>query len=258
MDEIDNAEVALEAATDADAIEFRYPAKRVANIWIPEGDRHFEPFLKRSEQVAGAGTYQLPKYRQALAAVTHREAALDIGGHVGLWARVMAQDFREVHSFEPCPPHVECFSLNVAQFSNVTLYECALGDKAGEVELKHPADNTGHSHVVKRGGEFRAPVFRLDSISNFWPEKLRLRIGFIKIDVEGFEAQVLLGAEQTIKRHRPVVLIEQKKDNAERYGKDRYAARDLLRVWGMKELCVMNGDHLMVWPEQAGEASDLS
>lgn len=223
----------------------QYPKQQIAGIWLPATDTHFEPFLRKSPRVAGAGTYQLVKYQQALAAVRCRDVAVDIGGHVGLWARVMAQDFDKVVSFEPCPPHIECFALNTAEMPNVRLIEAALSDKNETLRIEFPADNTGHSHVVRRGGDYVAAAYRLDDVPELLPAG---RIGFIKIDVEGYELQVVAGARETIMRHKPVVLIEQKKQNAERYGKDRYAALMQLRSWGMTEVCVMNGDHLLTWP----------
>jgi hypothetical protein len=39
-------------------------------------------------------------------------------------------------------------------------------------------------------------------------EFLKLKPGFIKIDVEGFEGKVLQGADKTIRSHRPVIMIE--------------------------------------------------
>ena len=55
------------------------------------------------------------------------------------------------------------------------------------------------------------------------------------------------GAENTIKAHRPVMVVEQKPNNAERYGRGRWDAVNVLKSWGMKEKAVISGDHIMVW-----------
>lgn len=63
--------------------------KQVHGIWFPDGDEHFEKQLREAPVVYGAKTYQYKKYVKALAHVSRRMFALDIGGHVGLWSRVM-------------------------------------------------------------------------------------------------------------------------------------------------------------------------
>ena len=48
------------------------------------------------------------------------------------------------------------------------------------------------------------PTYTVDQVTEF----LKLKPGFIKIDVEGFEGKVLQGADKTIRSHRPVIMIE--------------------------------------------------
>jgi hypothetical protein len=72
-------------------------------------------------------------------------------------------------------------------------------------------------------------------------------VDYIKIDCEGFEYRVLQGAEQTIRRCRPVVVIEQKPHDA--YSKDygQFAAIALLQEWGMIKLDQVKDDWIMGW-----------
>jgi len=71
-------------------------------------------------------------------------------------------------------------------------------------------------------------------------------IGFIKIDVEGYEYKVLLGAKETIKKYRPVLLVEQNRGNLN--------AIELLKTWNYSCVGVdkiQNHDYLMV-PNESG------
>lgn len=211
--------------------------KQVLGIWLPDGDEHFKSQLPAGPVVGGKATYQYKKYLAALRCVEVRNHAVDIGGHVGLWSRVMAMDFQKVTAFEPLAAHRECFARNV-EAANVTLHPLAVGAAAGTIQIMMPADNTGNSHVGECGEECQ--VIRLDDAGLD-------KIDFLKIDVEGFEYEVLIGGESTIKDHRPVVVVEQKRNNAERYGRGQWDAVKLLKSWGMKEAEVISGDHIMIW-----------
>jgi hypothetical protein len=70
---------------------------------------------------------------------------------------------------------------------------------------------------------------------------------YIKMDCEGYEYRILQGAEQTIRRCRPVVVIEQKPHDAysKQYG--QFAAVTLLQEWGMVELDQVKDDWIMGW-----------
>lgn len=211
--------------------------KQIKGIWFPDGDTHFAAQLAAGPLVDGKGTYQFAKYQAALKYAKDRGHAVDIGAHVGLWSRVMAMDFDRVTAFEPLAAHRECFIENV-EHSNVALVPCALGDQAGTVNIHMPADNTGHAHVLDAGEACNLET--LDSQSLPF-------IDLLKIDVEGFERAVVMGGERTIRDMRPVIVIEQKPNNAERYGQGRWDAVKLLKSWGAREAEVIKGDHIMVW-----------
>lgn len=209
--------------------------KLVRGIWFPDGDSHFEAQLEANPLIDGRGTYQLRKYRAARDLVQNRRHAVDVGGHVGLWSRVMALDFAKVTALEPLSAHRECFVLNAP---GVTLLPFAAGAHAGDVRVRMPPDNTGNAHIDDLGENVR--MVTLDSL-DLDP------VDLLKIDVEGFERAVVEGAEQTIRRNRPVVVVEQKPKHAERYGWRQLDAVAFLKDLGMAEVTVMNGDHILTW-----------
>jgi hypothetical protein len=102
-------------------------------------------------------------------------------------------------------------------------------------------DNSGHSHLDPNTmGAGDVQVVRLDNLNLH-------DINYIKIDCEGYEYRILQGAEQTIRRCRPVVVIEQKPHDAysKQYG--QFAAVDLLKNWGMVKLDQVRDDWIMGW-----------
>jgi FkbM family methyltransferase len=136
------------------------------------------------------------------------------------------------------PAHRECFVKNVTA-ENVNLYACALGAAESEVNMTTYAGNSGHSHVADNG-EIRAQMRTLDSFAF-------VDVDLIKIDVEGFEYHVLLGARKTLGRCKPTIIVEQKPGNGSRYGHGDLGALQLLGGIGMKIVAKKAGDYILTW-----------
>lgn len=220
--------------------------KEIRGIWFPDGDDHFADQLAGGPLVDGKGTYQWKKYQLALPYVKNRGHALDVGGHVGLWSRVMAMDFETVTAIEPMSALRECFARNVPD--SVKLLPYAVGDRPGRAWLGFPTNNTGNARVASVGGEIYETTDKSELVEVVTIDGLGLSsVDFLKIDVEGYEFEVITGAEQTIRSYKPVMIVEQKPAQAERYGRGRYDAVGLLKSWGMKQAVEIGGDHIMVW-----------
>ncbi len=213
--------------------------KQVKGIWLPDDDTHFAKALETSPVVDGAATYQLTKIEKCLAVTERKRVALDIGAHVGLWSRILAKHFVTVEAFEPMPPLRECWKRNMEGRTNAHIHPEALGASAGDSEMVYIDGNSGNSRVMHSGGVF-VRMLTVDAL-------MCDSVDFIKIDVEGYELQVLQGAEETIKFWQPAVLIEQKPGNAENYGHKRLDASHLLDSWGMSLLWEKAGDRCYGW-----------
>ena len=231
--------------------------KQYRGIWLPNSDTHFAEHLEKGPLYRGAGTYQLKKILLAMQVVkSHMPAqgvAIDIGAHVGLWSRYLVDHFKTVIAFEPVPAHIECFKANLAKElradpdSRVILYQHALGSEHGHITIETTPDNSGNAHVSAPGSKpnghgVQVPLYKLD-------EHILAghSVSFIKIDVEGFELEVLKGGEQTIKREKPVMVIEQKPGHGKRYGFGDTAAVELMKQWGASVAWQKAGDYCMVW-----------
>lgn len=151
--------------------------------------------------------------------------SLDVGANVGLFTYYLARYSRHVHAFEPNP--LACDVLQSVADRNVTVHRTALTDRAGEVELYVPRNRKGWSSnggslQQMRWGDFgrvRVPGRRIDDLG-------LSDIGFIKIDVEGHELAVLRGAQETLRRDRPNLFVENEHSHA---GGDAAAVFDLLK-----------------------------
>jgi len=138
-----------------------------------------------------------------------RRVSIDVGANKGIYSYAMLRHSASVHAFEPNP---KLFRMLASWATNkVTLHQVALSNESGSANLLVPIgrggrySNQGASlSAIKVSGDHgvvRVETRRLDdvAISN---------VGFIKIDVEGFEQEVLEGAKETLRRDRPNLLVE--------------------------------------------------
>jgi hypothetical protein len=91
------------------------------------------------------------------------------------------------------------------------VYNCGLSSKAGSAELYIPHEDGRRKTALASFNKpdqikekHTIPLKRLDDIAR----TMSGEISFIKIDVEGHELEVLRGGVQTLKKHRPNLLIE--------------------------------------------------
>lgn len=215
--------------------------KQELGWWWPDGEKHLIDWMRANPMtINGRAAYQGKKQLAALAAVTRFKAApprvaVDVGGHVGLWSYNLAPAFQQVHAFEPVAMMRECFLRNV-EAHNVCLHEVALGAARGTVSMHTTADSTGDSWV---SGEGDIPMVALDDLA-------LIEVDFIKVDCEGYEENVLRGAAQTIERDLPVIIVEQKRDMAAKFGLEPLGAVKFLRGLGYEVSAEIGGDFIMV------------
>ena len=163
--------------------------------------------------------------------------ALDIGANVGLWSCDLVNSFEKVIAFEPVQEFIECFRKNVKK-PNYFVYACALGKEKSYINMNIVEGNTGHTHVDKNSyGKGKIPLNTLDSF-NFND------VDMIKIDVEGLEEDILHGAEATIKRNKPVLVIEQQKHEYKDAMSDLPSIK-ILESWGYKVAETFNKDWVL-------------
>jgi FkbM family methyltransferase len=139
------------------------------------------------------------------------KTVIDVGANVGQFAVASAKLFSgvTVHSFEPNPACVDTLRGNVKSLSNIAVYPLALGEKPGEVDFN--VNSHSHSSSVlslsehhkeafpeaREVGSVKVKMTTLDEVlgSSALPAPVLL-----KLDVQGYEAQVLKGAPQLLRR----------------------------------------------------------
>jgi FkbM family methyltransferase len=133
--------------------------------------------------------------------------AIDVGAATGQITMFLREHFEHVWAFEAVP---EVFqqTKKLEQTGNVTAVNLAIGnfDGWGKIYVDHKRlSNSGFQDLVG-GPSIDMRVNYLDRL--FLDTTKEGDIGFIKIDVEGTEWDVLRGAEAIIKRDSPAIMCE--------------------------------------------------
>lgn len=137
----------------------------------------------------------------------------DIGASIGLYATTFGRIARSrgqwLRAFEPVPSNRERLlsqlPLNHLTTEHVRLEPIALGDAEGSVQLTLVDDGRPGNAKIVSHGEFEVPVSTLDLV---WERCEQERVGFIKIDTEGWDPLILNGGRRLIAACRPNLLVE--------------------------------------------------
>ena len=148
-------------------------------------------------------------------------SAIDIGVYRGVYSYKLSKLFKHVYAYEPNPlifPYLEKNLYKIIK--NLTLKNFALSNSSGNVDLKIPhrsksifKDNI--EELYRLGWATIHENKNYSSYDKIQVKKIKLDedlknidIGFIKIDVEGHEKEVIEGATNLILNSKPILLIE--------------------------------------------------
>ena len=168
-----------------------------ADLWFPDAEQHF---LREKNGKPFWQGYQQDRIDAALQYVRRFGTAIDVGAHIGLMSRYLATKFTRVDAFEPDPEAFACWQKNLEAFPNATGNQIAVGATTGRVGLEttEVGENTGNRQIIPDGKG--VSMISLDHWAG--------QCDFIKIDVQGYERDVLKGAAAFLARHRPVLVVE--------------------------------------------------
>ncbi|MCX7642882.1 MAG: FkbM family methyltransferase [Armatimonadetes bacterium] len=140
------------------------------------------------------------------------DTVLDIGANIGYYTMLLSQlvgGRGTVIAVEPHPDNVRLLELNLRlnRVTNVKVMPVAVSDEVGTAEMFVSDGSNWHSlHPTERTGQRKivVPTMTIDTIV----AQLERSVDLIRMDIEGWETKALSGAEGTLKRDRPTLVVE--------------------------------------------------
>lgn len=153
----------------------------------------------------------------------HQKTILDVGANIGNHSHYFARylNYNLIVSFEPIEENINILKENLAPFKSTVIIPSAVSDHNGTTHMAISSANSG-AHEVNPDGSVEVKIRTIDSLA-------LSHVTLIKIDAEYHEPQVIVGAEATIKKNKPLILIE---DSNREYGPMlKLLGYEMLKEW---------------------------
>lgn len=163
------------------------------------------------------------------------EVILECGGHHGFTTIMLAQwldSASQLISFEPSPKNFQILQKNcqMNQLSNVTLEQKAVGSQVGKVQMFRKSNSAVVPQNSLSLGRFKNALYGVQDVEvidlDSYVQARGLKPTFLKIDVEGYEAEVLKGAREILKT-TPKIALE---IHTEVLGRHNTSVKELLEL----------------------------
>ncbi|HEV8631942.1 MAG TPA: FkbM family methyltransferase [Thermoanaerobaculia bacterium] len=176
-------------------------------LWQLDPRRHIH------SEIIQKGVYERASVRWVRNNVAPQWVVFDVGANFGYYtlqlSRLVGPQGR-VHAFEPSPRFRAELSehLELNGCTNVVVEPVGLSDAPGRRELFRDRDTATFYQQPKPVSDSTPETVELTSLDLYAATRSLERLDFIKIDVDGEEERLLTGAQATLRRFRPLMLVE--------------------------------------------------
>lgn len=144
--------------------------------------------------------------------IKNGDIVLDVGTNIGEVILNIAKNNNRgvVYGFEPVDYNFQKLEINISMnsFNNIFINKVALSDKRETLFYTEKKGHSGGISMCKEEVKSTYKTINAITLDEFVKEKNIDKIDFIKVDIEGFEMNFLLGGKETIKRLKPKLFIE--------------------------------------------------
>lgn len=162
-------------------------------------------YYRKDDKVIGQrialGKYEEYETSIFIKQLNSKMTVVDIGANIGYYTLLAAKRAKKVYAIEPDKECFEILKKNVEEnkLKNVILINKAVGNKNEKVRIEKNEDNFGDSKIGKKGD--LVECVRLDDL-------IKERTDLLKIDVQGYETEVVDGGKELIKKYCPTLFLE--------------------------------------------------
>ena len=175
---------------------------------------------------------------------------LDIGAHIGetLLNFAKRNQTGQVYGFEPNKESYDqaVYNISLNNFENIGLHQIAFSDQREELVFNLPKNNNTASISMRKNGRPNLPKIQAITLDQFIDQQQINQVDFIKIDVEGFEMDILKGGEDILRKHKPQLFIEINHYNLSKYNATAKELYTFLSNMGYEIFLAETGDLLSI------------
>ncbi len=153
----------------------------------------------------------------------------DIGANVGDWSKFAIDEYSDLeyslYMFEPAQNTFDRLISNISASTKNKFFKLAFGDSIGESVIYYDYDMQGSASILNDQNFGLSEKIKIDTLTNFCKQECISKINFLKMDVQGYEYNVLIGAKEMIETHNiDIIQFEFDSPNIENkvYFKDFY------------------------------------
>ena len=200
--------------------------QQINGVWVPSNDIHLQDWIAGKDFTQNKCLNEFLKHCQD--DDIKFNTVIDVGAWCGTWAMAVESLAKTIIAFEPDALHFQCLQKN--KLSNMTCYNVALGSKEQQVGLSKDTF-TQAKHVTDTG------TIQMQALDYYNFKNVDL----IKIDVEGYEMEVLKGAANTLQQSK--YLMIELNNNSKKFGASNGVIEQYLDQLGWKVL-------INLWPDK--------
>lgn len=202
-----------EGETRTATSRYGYTMKCSMNDWIQWQIHYFGDYLAEAKYAR----YLISESRPG-------DIFIDIGANVGYYSLLMSKLVGAeglVYSYEAFESTYQRLleNLKLNDATNVVASQVAVASSSGKLDIEIIAeDNIGAARVSRNSTESRTTTVSSNTIDQMLQGEDLSTLRFLKMDIEGFEVEALIGAIETLRRFKPTCLIEIHRDQLATFG----------------------------------------
>lgn len=174
--------------------------------------KYLDKFNSISSTITTYGSFEEQELQQVMNNLKSRSVFFDVGANVGLYSLMVANNFidMDIYSFEPLPETMKELRENLKENNlhgnSIHLIQSAISNYDGFVNIT--SDLHSSNYITTPDSKINHLSVPCTTIDIFVKNNNIKKLDFIKIDVEGKEDLVLEGAMDSLRKFKPILLIE--------------------------------------------------